>query len=656
MDFFPETTVPSFYIYRETGSDEPFDPTTPLQFFPPKDSDELFFALRNAYPNVATHSDRMRNAAIEFLLTEGQAQQQVSSSQTSPNMTMENSMIYDSASTSSYSPYISMASSSSASPDIPALNLAASQPVQRNNSQASVAPSQSSAPLDQMTSVFSLTSHSQPKLRVRRKMTEAEKVEYRKRRSAGACQSCSSRKRKCKHNKEAASSITTASTATSHQRVVKALTKKQGKQSAPPAGPQISTMPLLSSKPLVSFDNSIPGDLMSFDDAELFPMQADADWTLLDFDAPILPDFSLNHQSSSRVHDDRTSPDGSRQDMLYGRNALGYTNDHLLDVEGPYDPVMSSQQPTHTFHTHNIPSPRKQSDDSTTHPTGVFIHGFDQDEPLRHKTVGMSDTGRGVADGGHGYAPTMAAPSRILADGIASGLSVDDPIAAASVKDRQSLTLRDSGQASLAKGGVPQGSSLELKGPSPAFSVASPGSALVAAASEGAPLTVIKSERAVKSRSTLAVTSSGNVSTTANELGRPTSTSISSTETALASTVSSDMPTMSNPRQTGLTASHQERGDNASTCPRSAPRSPSTPGVPTRPSPDSFTDDFHDVRLTLETYLKTIGEIQLCILCTMLSSLPAVRMASEITTMSSSNTSAIDNLTSMCSRMQIAAA
>ncbi|KAF2221840.1 hypothetical protein BDZ85DRAFT_264477 [Elsinoe ampelina] len=654
MDFFPETTVPSFYIYRETGSDEPFDPTTPLQFFPPKDSDELFFALRNAYPNVATHSDRMRNAVIEFLLTEGQAQQQVSSSQTSPNMTMDNSMIYDSASTSSYSPYISMASSSSASPDIPALNLAASQPVQRTNSQASVAPSQSSAPLDQMTSVFSLTSHSQPKLRVRRKMTEAEKVEYRKRRSAGACQSCSSRKRKCKHNKEAASSITTTATATSHQRVVKALTKKQGKQSAPAAGPQISTMPPLSSKPLISFDNAIPGDLMSFDDAELFPMQADADWTLLDFDAPILPDFSLNHQSSSRVHNDRTSPDGQRQEMFYGRNALGYTNDHLLDVEGPYDPVMSSQQPTHTFHTHDTLSPRKQSDGSTTHPTGVFIHGFDQDEPLRHKTVGMSDTGRGVADGGHGYAPTMAAPSRILANGIASGLSVDDPIAAASVKDRQSLTLRDSGQAPLVKGGVPQGP-LKLKGPSPGFSVVSPGSALVAA-SESAPLTVITSERAVRSRSALVVNSPQDASTMANGLSRPASTSTSSAETVLASTVSSGTSAISNSHQTVVTASHQERGDNASTCPRSAPRSPSILGVSTRPSPDSFTDDFHDVRPTLETYLKTIGEIQLCILCTMLSSLPVARMANEITTLSSSNASAIDDLTSMCSRMQIAAA
>jgi hypothetical protein len=47
-----------------------------------------------------------------------------------------------------------------------------------------------------MTSVFSLSTSEQPKQRVRRKMTEAEKVEYRKRRIVKACDKCSKRKRK----------------------------------------------------------------------------------------------------------------------------------------------------------------------------------------------------------------------------------------------------------------------------------------------------------------------------------------------------------------------------------------------------------------------------------------------------------------------------
>lgn len=50
--------------------------------------------------------------------------------------------------------------------------------------------------LDQMTSVFALSTSDQPKQRIRRKMTEAEKVEYRKRRIVKACEKCSKRKRK----------------------------------------------------------------------------------------------------------------------------------------------------------------------------------------------------------------------------------------------------------------------------------------------------------------------------------------------------------------------------------------------------------------------------------------------------------------------------
>lgn len=58
-------------------------------------------------------------------------------------------------------------------------------------------PSNTTPPaLEQMTGVFSLSDSTQPKQRVRRKMTEAEKMEYRKRRIIKACDKCSKRKRK----------------------------------------------------------------------------------------------------------------------------------------------------------------------------------------------------------------------------------------------------------------------------------------------------------------------------------------------------------------------------------------------------------------------------------------------------------------------------
>ncbi|KAI7717765.1 hypothetical protein KC322_g2350, partial [Hortaea werneckii] len=64
-----------YFIYRDTQPGQPFDPASPPVFFPPKDSDELFDALRAKYPHTKTHSERMRDAIIEFLLNERESEQ-----------------------------------------------------------------------------------------------------------------------------------------------------------------------------------------------------------------------------------------------------------------------------------------------------------------------------------------------------------------------------------------------------------------------------------------------------------------------------------------------------------------------------------------------------------------------------------------------------
>ncbi|KAG9548219.1 hypothetical protein KCU77_g22748, partial [Aureobasidium melanogenum] len=66
MDMSTQIPMVGYFIYR---SSEQADPTA-LEFCPPKGSDELFFALKTAFPHVKTHSDRMRNAVIEFLKQE----------------------------------------------------------------------------------------------------------------------------------------------------------------------------------------------------------------------------------------------------------------------------------------------------------------------------------------------------------------------------------------------------------------------------------------------------------------------------------------------------------------------------------------------------------------------------------------------------------
>jgi hypothetical protein len=197
---FSASPVQGYCIYRDVPEGQLYDPTATLAFFPPKDSDELFDALRAKFPHLKSHSERMRDATIEFLLQERDAE--ALSANVSPAMPS----LYDSmAETSPWQqswPSVSMTTLSS--PEMtnfatPAFgNSPKPQIPHLMRSQSSTAtPSDAQTPaLDSMTSVFSLSTTEQPKQRVRRKMTDLEKVEYRKRRIVKACDACSKRKRK----------------------------------------------------------------------------------------------------------------------------------------------------------------------------------------------------------------------------------------------------------------------------------------------------------------------------------------------------------------------------------------------------------------------------------------------------------------------------
>ena len=64
-----QAEMADYIIYRDSPPGQ-FDPTAPLDFYPPKGSDELFDALRAKFPHLTTHSARMRQAVIEFLVDE----------------------------------------------------------------------------------------------------------------------------------------------------------------------------------------------------------------------------------------------------------------------------------------------------------------------------------------------------------------------------------------------------------------------------------------------------------------------------------------------------------------------------------------------------------------------------------------------------------
>jgi hypothetical protein len=200
---FSVSPVPTYFIYRDVPEGQLYDPTAPLAFCPPKDSDELFDALRAKFPHLKSHSERMRDATIEFLLEEREAE--ALSANVSPAMpSLYDSMVDNSPWQQSW-PSVSMTTLSS--PEM--ANLAT--PIFENSPKPQIphlTRSQSSTgtpsdalttALDSMTSVFSLSTSEQPRQRMRRKMTESEKIEYRKRRIVKACDTCSKRKRKVKN-------------------------------------------------------------------------------------------------------------------------------------------------------------------------------------------------------------------------------------------------------------------------------------------------------------------------------------------------------------------------------------------------------------------------------------------------------------------------
>ncbi|CAK4032548.1 Hypothetical predicted protein [Lecanosticta acicola] len=262
----PQTSDPiSYIVYRDISPGEPFDPTSPLLFFPPKGSDELFDALRVAFPQVKTHSERLRDAIIQYLIQE-RRQEEFQLTHPSPATTMNDipaawpSLTESSTFSGSASLFQSPATMDIGTPasfSYSAQNQARAPQMTR---QASVAtsPEQSSPSLDQMTGVFSLSNSLQPKQRVRRKMTEAEKAEYRKRRIVKACSKCAERKRKCPHNQAQMETVTTSNKSSS--RVSKSTSPKSSSNSS-----NSTTPPAAQQQP--SFDASMLSvDNLDFDD------------------------------------------------------------------------------------------------------------------------------------------------------------------------------------------------------------------------------------------------------------------------------------------------------------------------------------------------------------------------------------------------------
>lgn len=76
----PVTPARRFFISRIPDANGEIDPTGNLEFIPAKDSDELYEALKESFPQFRTHKERMREAVIEFHLQERDAEQAMTGS------------------------------------------------------------------------------------------------------------------------------------------------------------------------------------------------------------------------------------------------------------------------------------------------------------------------------------------------------------------------------------------------------------------------------------------------------------------------------------------------------------------------------------------------------------------------------------------------
>ncbi len=185
--------MPSYIIYRNTQPGQLVDLAAPLEFWPPMGSDELFDALRSKFPHLKTHSERVGQATVEFFLEEDMSQFSTPQTATSANVSPWEASLPSFCSEAS-----TWSSPDGIGPATPSLTPQSSSLSRQESVSTSFCAQNGDIPpaLEQMTSVFSLGDSAQPKQHVRRKMTESEKIEYRKRRVVKACDKCAKRKRK----------------------------------------------------------------------------------------------------------------------------------------------------------------------------------------------------------------------------------------------------------------------------------------------------------------------------------------------------------------------------------------------------------------------------------------------------------------------------
>ncbi|KAK5128153.1 hypothetical protein LTR08_004105 [Meristemomyces frigidus] len=366
--------APGYFIYRDTQLlGEAVDPAAPPVFFPPKDSDELFDALRAKYPYLKTHSERTRDAIIEFLLEEREAEMLSSETNLETPTTIspwQNSQSWPSMSNGSTSTLTSPGDLALTTPTFePYPEAQLPQRTRQHSTAASTityATEVSPCALEQMTGVFSVSSADQPKQRVRRKMTDAEKQEYRQRRIVKACEKCQKRKRKCIHNQSGVEALITTSqkkllTSKTHRQTTEApkapshVAAQSGNLSNSPHLPQPAavTKPTGVTSVLQEQNDLFDFDVFDFGDTRNTDMQLFDDFTtgLLPENADLVPQTSFDqhtHFDPTTFSSDTNTATGSHD----GRGQLRWAAKPLHDI--PVVPQLAASRHELELKDHNL--------------------------------------------------------------------------------------------------------------------------------------------------------------------------------------------------------------------------------------------------------------------------------------------------------------
>lgn len=181
-----------YRIFRKT--DQSDDSLDSFEWNPPKDSDELYDALKTAFSKGTTHRYRMRQALIEFLLSEREVERD-SQRPTIPIVEGGDARAEKYIAEYRQNPHRNKARGSKSQPQVTS-NYEALLPPNPQDEQTQAPRKKKVKDWESMTVVWTSESGVKRGPRPKRAMTEEERIEYQLRRVRGACVSCKKRKRK----------------------------------------------------------------------------------------------------------------------------------------------------------------------------------------------------------------------------------------------------------------------------------------------------------------------------------------------------------------------------------------------------------------------------------------------------------------------------